>query len=136
MKKTLVFPLVVLLVVLLPISAAYWLTSTPHTAEAQSSNCGLGASITVAASASQVIVAAVPGATVRVCSFTITADTIATIATFSSSGTNITGAMRMCDECSIPVGDGNGIVLEGIPGGTLTLTATTGAITGFVRYGQ
>lgn len=103
---------------------------------AQSAFCNQSVAISATSGSTQTIITGQSGAFVRVCAFVITADTIATTATFASSGTNLTGAMRLCDECDISVGNGTGVLFEGILGGNLTITTATGAVTGFVRFGR
>lgn len=109
---------------------------SPVSVHAQSAFCDQTVAISVASGNSQTIITGLSGAFVRVCAFVISADTIATTATFASSGTNLTGAMRLCDECNISVGGGTGVLFEGTIGGNLTITAATGAVTGFVRFGR
>lgn len=112
-----------------------WLTRTPEVQAQLGSPCNRTVAISVAGGASQTIQAAVPGQVWAVCAFVISGDTIATTGQFVSGSTNLTGAMRMCDECNIPSGDGSGVLFETPGGGALTLTAVTGAITGFVKIG-
>lgn len=103
---------------------------------AQSGSSPCNQTVSISTSGAATIATAVPGATVYVCSLVITADTIATTGQFTSGSTNLTGAMRMCDECNIAVGDGTSVLFQAPPGGALTFTAVTGAVTGFVRIGQ
>lgn len=104
--------------------------------QAQVGFCDQNIAISVAAAATQTIVAAVNGETVRVCAMVLTGDTLATTAEIKSGTTTLTNAMRLCDECTIPLGDGAAIIMEAPPGGNLTITAVTGAVTGFIRLGQ
>lgn len=104
---------------------------------AQGSNfCDQFASVSVAAAATQTLAGAVPGTTIYVCGFLISGDTLATTGQFKSGTTNLGGAMRMCDECGLSYGDGTAIIFQAPQSGNLTITAATGAITGFVRFGQ
>lgn len=108
----------------------------PLTHAQGASPCDRTVAISVAAAASQTVVAAVPGATIYVCAMVLSGDTLATTATIVSGSTSLTGILRMCDECNISSGNGQGILFETPGGGALTLSATTGAITGFMRIGQ
>lgn len=108
----------------------------PYPVSAQQGLCDQSAAISVAAAATQTIVAARTGDAVRVCAFVITGDTLATTAVFSSGSTALTGVMRLCDECAISSGDGESIVFEGPASGNLTIAAVTGAVTGYIRFGQ
>lgn len=112
------------------------LTEPLHTVHAQSNFCDQSIAIDVAAAATQTIIAGLNGATVHVCGFVLTGDTIATTGQFKSGTTALTGAMRMCDECNISIGNSTGVLLETPRDGNLTITAATGAITGFVRLGR
>lgn len=108
----------------------------PRTVSAQSGFCNQSVAISVAAAAVQTIIGGRNGDIVRVCAFVITADTIATTAQFKSGSTNLTGAMRLCDECNISIGNGTGVLFESPIDGNLTITAATGAVTGLVRFGR
>lgn len=111
-------------------------TGEPPRVQAQSAFCNQSVAISVASGQTQTIIGGNAGDFVRVCAFSITADTIATTAQFRSNSTNLTGAMRLCDECQVSVGNGTGVLFEGIFGGSLTITTATGAVTGFVRFGR
>ena len=128
-------PIVLVVLVLAAAGLIYRSASIPSV-QAQSAFCNQNVAISVAAGSTQTITAAQGGAMVRVCAFVVTADTIVTTAQFASGSTNITGAMRLCDECDVSIGNGTGVVLEGVSGASLTITAATGAVTGFVRFGQ
>lgn len=121
-----------LILSLLVATVVYW----PRTAQAQVGFCDRNIAISVAAAATQTVVSAVNGATVRVCAIVLTADTLATTVELKSGTTTLTNAMRLCDECSIPMGDGSAIIMEAPTNGNFTITAATGAVTGFVRLGQ
>lgn len=123
---------VIVLIVAVCVAVRY----EPHTALAQQGLCDQTVAISVAAAATQTIVAARTGDAVRVCGFVITGDTLATTAVFSSGSTALTGIMRICDECAISSGNGEAILFEGPASGNLTIAAATGAVTGFVRLGQ
>lgn len=127
------FVAVVVLVLLLGL-AIHWNSIPP--VNAQSAFCDQSVAISVAAAATQTIVGGQTGAMVRVCAFTISADTLATTGQFKSSTTALTGVMRMCDECNISIGTGTGVLFETPIDGNLTITAATGAITGVVRFGR
>jgi len=107
-------------------------------------DCSNSAAITVAAAATTQIVALTSGRRVRVCSFVITGDTAATVATFvygtgtncATGTTSITGAMRMVDEGNIVATASRGALFSTADSNALCLTATTGAVTGFVTYGK
>lgn len=115
----------------------YTLGIVKDSVKAQGSTpCNETISISVAAAASQTIATATPGQSIYVCQYTITGDTLATTAAFTSGSTALAGVMRMCDECSISAGDGTGIVFQTPQGGALTLAAVTGAITGHIRIGR
>lgn len=121
-----------LVLCLLAATVVYW----PRPAQAQVSFCDRTIPISVAAAATQTIITGMNGATVRVCGFVLTADTLATTAEIKSGTTTLTNAMRLCDECNIPSGDGSALIMEGVSGGNLTITAATGTVTGFIRLGQ
>ncbi len=106
--------------------------------------CPSSAVINVAAAATTQIVALASSQIIRVCSFVISGDTLATTATFvygtgancGSGTTSITGAMRLPDEGSIALSGMNGSLFRTIASNALCLTAATGAVTGFVTYAQ
>ena len=106
--------------------------------------CPNTAVINVAAAATTQLVALAASQIIRVCGFTITADTAATTATFvygtgancGTGTTAITGAMRMQDEGNISQVSGNGSVFRTASANALCLTTATGAVTGFVTYAQ
>lgn len=105
------------------------------------SQCDTSAVINVSAAATTQLVALTTGQKIRVCSFVISGDTAATVATFvygtgtncASSPANLTGAMRIADEGNIAISS-NGVLFETIVSNALCLTATTGAVTGFLSY--
>lgn len=107
-------------------------------------DCSNSAVVTVAAAATTQIVALTAEQRIRVCSFVITGDTAATVATFvygtgtdcASGTTALTGAMRMADEGGISLSAARGALFSTIPSNALCLTAATGAVTGFVTYGK
>ena len=106
--------------------------------------CPLTASVNVAAAATTQIVALASSQIIRVCSFVISGDTLATTATFVyGTGSNcatgqvaITGAMRLQDEGNISISSGSGSVMRTAASNALCLTAATGAVTGFITYAQ
>lgn len=123
--------------VLVLLIAVLWYVQPEQPVFAQASSpCNQTVAISVAAAASQTIAAAVQGTTTYVCALVISADTLATTATFSSGSTALTGAMRLCDECSISSGNGNDILFQTNGAQALTLAAVTGAITGYIRIGR
>lgn len=103
--------------------------------------CDSSAAISVAAAATQEIVALTASQSIYVCSFVITGDTLATTGQFKygtgvtcGTGTvNLTGAMRMPDEGGIFVSN-TGYLFKTIASNALCITAATGAITGFIEY--
>ena len=101
-----------------------------------SAPCTRTVAISVIAGASQTLAAAFGSDVVYLCGFTISADTLATTAVFASGSTNLTGVMRLCDECNISSGNFNSVLLETPGGGALTITTVTGAVTGLARIGQ
>lgn len=124
----------VVLVALMVVGIGGHFQTTTH---AQASNqCDETISVSVSAAASQTIASAIPGATVYVCAYDLSADTLATTGQLASGSTNLTGAMRFCDECGHQASNGGGVILQTPPGGALTLAAVTGAITGWIRIGQ
>jgi hypothetical protein len=106
--------------------------------------CPSSAVINVAAAATTQLVALASSQIIRVCSFVISGDTLATTATFvygtgANCGTGqvaLTGAMRLPDEGSIALSGMNGSLFRSIASNALCLTAATGAVTGFVTYAQ
>lgn len=106
--------------------------------------CPSSAVINVAAAATTQLVALASSQIIRVCSFVISGDTLATTATFVyGTGSNcatgqaaLTGAMRLPDEGSIALSGMNGSLFRTIASNALCLTAATGAVTGFVTYAQ
>jgi hypothetical protein len=105
------------------------------------SQCDSSAVINVSAAATTQLVALTTGQKIRVCSFVISGDTAATVATFvygtgsncAGSPANLTGAMRIADEGNISISS-NGVLFETIVSNALCLTAVTGAVTGFISY--
>lgn len=105
------------------------------------SQCTSSAVVNVAAAATTQIVALTTDEIIRVCSFVISGDTAATVATFVyGTGTNcatdptaITGAMRIADEGNISA-TSVGVLFQAPVSKALCLTATTGAVTGFISY--
>ncbi len=106
--------------------------------------CTSSAVVNVSAAATTEIVALTASQSIRVCSFVISGDTAATVATFvrgtgSNCGTgttSITGAMRLADEGNISLSASRGALFETTSGTALCLTAATGAVTGFVTYAK
>lgn len=106
--------------------------------------CPSSAVINVSAGSTTQLVALASSQIIRVCSFVISGDTLATTATFVyGTGSNcatgqaaLTGAMRMPDEGSISATGMNGSLFRTIASNALCLTAVTGAVTGFVTYAQ
>lgn len=106
--------------------------------------CPSTAVVNVAAAATTQIVALASSQIIRVCSFVISGDTLATTATFVyGTGSNcatgqvaITGAMRLQDEGNIAISSGSGSVMRTAASNALCLTAATGAVTGFITYAQ
>lgn len=102
--------------------------------------------IDVTAAATDILVTRSPDqiSAIYVTGFSISGDTLATVAEFKygtgttcGTGTiSLTGAMRMCDECNITYGNGIGVIFRVPPGNDLCLTATTGAVLGIVTYSQ
>lgn len=97
--------------------------------------CDRTVSVSIAAAAAQTIAPTQTGNKWYVCGYDLSADTIATTLAWLSSATTISGTMRFCDECGHQAGDGNGVIMEGVYGGNIVLSAATGAITGWVRIG-
>jgi len=106
--------------------------------------CPNSAIVNVAAAATTQIVALASSQIIRVCSFVISGDTLATTATFvygtgancGTGTTSLTGAMRLADEGNISATGANGSLFRTIASNALCLTAATGAVTGFVTYAQ
>jgi hypothetical protein len=106
--------------------------------------CSSSAVINVSAAATTELVALTASQVIRVCSFVISGDTLATTATFVyGTGANcgsgqvaLTGAMRMPDEGSIALSAENGSLFRTASANALCLTAATGAVTGFVTYAK
>lgn len=107
--------------------------------------CDQSAVINVAAAATGQLVALTAGQIIRVCSFVISGDTLATTAAFvygtgalcATGQVALTGAMRMPDEGSIALAAGSGSsVFRTIAANALCLSAVTGAVTGFVTYAK
>lgn len=106
--------------------------------------CPSSAVINVSAGSTTQLVALASSQIIRVCSFVISGDTLATTATFvygtgancGSGTTSITGAMQLPDEGSIALSGMNGSLFRTIASNALCLTAATGAVTGFVTYAQ
>jgi hypothetical protein len=104
--------------------------------------CPSSAVINVAAGATQEIVALTSSQIIRVCSIVISADTLATTATFSyGTGTTcgtgnvaLTGAMRLQDEGNISISAENGSLMRTAASNALCIAAATGAVTGFISY--
>lgn len=120
-------------------------TRYPSVVHAQSPiTCNKSAVISVSAGASAVLVTNEPGSTTTACGFVISGDTLATTAQFKAgtgttcgTGTeNLTGVMRLCDECNIPYGDGSTPVMFGVYNKDLCITTVTGAVTGILTYAQ
>lgn len=111
---------------------------SPHTAKAQAgaTPCDTTIVVSAAAAASSVVFGAVPGATVYVCAYDFSGDTTATTAQWVSGATNVSGAELMPANGGLSAGDGIGILISGVPGSGLKISATTGAIAGWVRAGQ
>ncbi len=112
------------------------------TAEAQT--CTKAVNISVPAGTTVQLVALVTGRTVNICGFVITGDTLATTAQFQTgtgttcgTGTvNLTPALRLCDECSIPFGGVTGYIRRGLVSNAVCLAAVTGVVTGLLLYDQ
>lgn len=125
-----------------PLATAPWLSN--GTTYDREFTCANSAVVNVAAAATTQLVALSGSTVIRVCSFVISGDTLATTAKFvygtgancGSGTTDITGAMRLPDEGSIAISAGNGSVFRGLAANALCLTAVTGAVTGFVTYAQ
>lgn len=109
----------------------------------QAQTCDKQAVISVAAGTTGVIVTSLEvSRPIYVCGFVLTADTIATTAQFqtgtgttcATNSVNLTGAMRLCDECNIVFGNGVGYVLTTTKGADLCLAVVTGAVTGVLTY--
>jgi hypothetical protein len=106
--------------------------------------CSNSAVINVSAAATTQIVALASSQVIRVCSFVISGDTLATTATFvygtgancGTGTTSLTGAMRLQDEGNISATGMNGSLFRTAASNALCLTAATGAVTGFVTYAQ
>lgn len=106
--------------------------------------CDKTAVISTSAGASGEIVALQTDATIYVCGFVLTADTLATTAVLSTgtgttclTGTvNLTGAMRFPDEGQIVFGNGSAVIMRGLLGRAFCITTVTGAVTGVLLYAQ
>lgn len=105
------------------------------------SQCQSSATVTVSAAATTEIVALTTGETIKICSFVLSADTAATVATFVyGTGTNcgtgttgLTGAMRIADEGNIS-SSSLAPLFSAAVSNAICLTAATGAVTGFITY--
>ena len=91
--------------------------------------------IAQAAGATAEIVAAVAGKSIKVHAYSVSSDTVATIAEFEgASGLSLSGNIRLADETTVLAP----FATEGYfqtPGGTaLNLQTTTGAVSGYVRW--
>lgn len=109
-------------------------------------NCDSSVSISVAAGTTTELVALQSSQVIRVCSFVVSGDTLATTAQFrygtgaacGTGTTNLTGAMRMPDEGSIAISAGGAgqALFRSAASNALCITTATGAVTGFVTYDQ
>lgn len=97
--------------------------------------CNQSAVINVSAGSTGTLVAAVPGVTVYVCGFLITGNTAATGAQFQTGSTNLTGVMLMPVNGNLSY-SGYGQIFQSTVGGTISLAATTGAVTGVLSFRQ
>jgi len=105
------------------------------------SQCQSSAVVTVASGATTQIVALTAGETIKVCSFVLSGDTLATTAKFVyGTGTNcagspadLTGAMRFVDEGNIAISSLSPLFSAAISN-ALCITTATGAVTGFITY--
>lgn len=105
-------------------------------AQSASSPCDTTISMTIAAAATGTVTQAIAGATPYICAYQLTGDTAATGIQFKASGTALTGAMLTPANGNLTAGNGIGIIIPGVQGATITVTASTGAVTGWVRFGN
>lgn len=118
--------------------------AVPALAQSQGVTCDKSTTISVSSGATGEIIAPQSDATIYVCGFVISADTIATTAQFKTgtgttcgTGTvNKTAAMRLQDEGNISHGGAGAVIFQGTHGAALCLTTVTGAISGFITYRQ
>ena len=108
----------------------------PSGVSAQSSLCDQSVVITAAAAASATVAPAVDGRTIYVCGYNLTGNTAATGIQFQTGTTNLTGVMLTGQYGNLSYGNGGAIILRGNYGATVTVAATTGAVTGVVTFGQ
>lgn len=134
----------VLFVLMVGGAVAGFLTVPPVVQAQASGLCDQTASISQGSGTSVVIVGKMTGFATYVCGFVVSADTVATTAQFrTGTGTtcgtgtlNLTGAMRMCDECNISYGGHSSVVFQAPLDTDFCLTTATGAVTGFVNFGR
>jgi len=139
MKRTLASFLVLSL-----LAAGLLLLPTPPLAAQSTNLCDETVAVSVSSGTTGVVVTGTPGYATVVCSFVLSADTIATTGTFKTgtgttcgTGTvSLTGAMRFCDECAISHGNASGILFRVPLGSDFCLTTATGALTGFATFGR
>lgn len=104
--------------------------------------CDSSAVVSVAAGATAAIAAGVSGRRIRVCAFSLSADTAATTAqwkqgtgTTCGTGTaNLSGAYNMAVGVPLTSGSGLGELFKTAATADLCLTAVTGAVAGLVTY--
>ncbi len=105
----------------------------PQWLEAQNA-CTLSVAISASAGSTQTLIAAVPGQTFYVCGFVVTGDTAKTGVLFNTGSTAITGTFLLPQYTPLTYGGGAGTVFQSSPGATITMTATTGAVSGVLSY--
>lgn len=125
------------LIVLIGLALGWLSINRPIPVVHAQTTCNQTVAISVSSGSTQTIAAAYGSDVTYVCGFVISGDTLATTGTFKSGSNSLTGAMRMADEGNIVAGDFNSSILFQTNGGeALTLTAATGAITGFIKIGR
>jgi len=104
--------------------------------------CDSSAVVTVAAGNTTEIVALNSGRRIRVCQFSISADTAATTAQWKygtgtncgTGTTNLTGAYVIGNGNNVSAGSGLGELFKGASSNAICLTAATGAVSGHMTY--
>lgn len=97
--------------------------------------CDKQAVISAPVSATTEIIAAVPGSTIYVCGFVLSANT-ASAAQFQSNNSNRTGVIFIPTGGSVAFGGGDAIVIQGAASQNLQLSVGTVPVTGVVVYAQ
>ena len=103
---------------------------------AQEQRCDRTTSITVAAGSTATVAVAIAGQRIYVCGWMLTGNTAVTGIQFVSGSTNLTGVMLTPVTGNLTMPVTGSFVLAGNDGAAVTVAATTGAVTGFVRFTQ